>query len=226
MLGPDLKYIICGAAPVSPYLVREYEKTGIVLCPGYGLTETANLVSGNPEALKHPDSVGFPYPNQEFKTVDGELWIKGKNMMLGYIGEDEDAYEDGWFKTGDLVRFDDEGLLYITGRKKEIIILSNGENISPAEVEAHFNELDCVQDCQIFEDVTENGTHILALEVYPRMTEVAKSGSENPTEYILSEVKKVNNALPSFQRAQKIEIRDTDFERTPSMKIVRYKKCD
>ena len=227
MLGEDMKYIICGAAAVAPYLVKEYDKMGIALFPGYGLTESANLVSGNPEYLTKPDSVGIPYPNQEFRIENGELWLKGKNMMDGYIGEDEeDAYSDGWFKTGDLVRLDDEGFLYITGRIKEVIILDNGENISPSEVEAYFNALNCIQDSQVFEDINEQGKHILALEVVPRQTEIAKLNLENPNEYIISELEKVNASLPSFERVSKITIRTTDFERTPSMKIVRYKKCN
>ena len=224
MLGDSMKYIICGAATVSPYLVGEYKKYGIALFPGYGLTETANLVSGNPESDKKPESVGIPYPNQEFRIENGELWLKGKNMMDGYIGEDNSLYyENGWFKTGDLVRFDDEGFLYITGRIKEIIVLPSGENISPAEVEGIFNEFSGIQDCQVFEDLNEKGDHILALEVVPRATEIAKI--ENPGEYIMSELEKINSSLPSFKRVSRIVIRDTDFERTPSMKIVRYHKC-
>ena len=225
MLGSDLKYIICGAANVPPYLIGEYDRMGIALFGGYGLTESANLVSGNAESLRKPDSIGIPYPNQELCFVNGELWLKGKNMMDGYVGEDEDAYEDGWFKTGDLVSMDDEGFLYITGRIKEIIVLSNGENISPAEVEAKFNALDIIQDSQVFEDVNESGTHILALEVVPRASEIAKLGLETPDEYITEELEKVNGALLPYQRVSKITIRDTDFERTPSMKIKRYQKC-
>ena len=117
MLGADLKTIICGAAPVSPFLVKEYDKLGIKLLPGYGLTESANLVSGNPESLSKPESVGLPFPNQEIRVENGELWLKGRNMMEGYVGAEEPgAYEDGWFRTGDLVRFDEDGYLYITGR--------------------------------------------------------------------------------------------------------------
>ena len=88
----------------------KYDKLGIALLPGYGLTESANLVSGNPEALRNPESVGFIYEGMDYKIVDGELWLKGINMMEGYVGEPEEnalAYEDGWFKTGDLVRIDD-----------------------------------------------------------------------------------------------------------------------
>ena len=227
MLGPDLKYIICGAAAVSPYLINEYPKMGISLLAGYGLTESANLVSGNPNSIGKPESVGIPYPNQTLRIVDGELWLKGDNMMDGYVNEPEEsktAYEDGWFKTGDLVRIDEDGFLYITGRSKEIIVLSNGENVSPAEVEAHFNAPAFIQDSQVFEDVGENGNRILALEVVPRMPEL-KGIEGDVKKYVISELEKINKELLPYQRVSRIEVRDTDFERTPSMKIVRYHKC-
>ncbi|MBO5788746.1 MAG: AMP-binding protein [Clostridia bacterium] len=228
MLGESMRYIVCGAAPVAPYLISEYANLGIDLVPGYGLTESANLVSGNPENRAKPDSVGIPYPHQEFKIVDGELWLKGANMMEGYVGDEEEnaaAYEDGWFKTGDLVRLDEEGFLYIVGRCKDIIILSNGENVSPAEVESYFNALPTVQDSQVFEDVLENGTHILALEVVPRATELAKLGVTDIAGYLTEQLKAVNATLPAHMKVSRFTIRETDFERTPSMKIVRYKKC-
>ena len=228
MLGDSLKTIICGAAAVPPYLILEYKKAfDITLLPGYGLTESANLVSGNPENLSKPESVGLLFPNQEYKVVDGELRLKGKNMMIGYVGEEEEGVydEDGWFRTGDLVRFDEDGFLYITGRIKEIIVLPSGENISPAELEVKFLELSLIQDAQVYEDVTENGAHILALEVVPRMPEIARLGIENIGQHLTAALEKINNALPTFQRVSRIIIRDSDFERTPSMKIKRYKKC-
>lgn len=227
MLGADLKYIICGAANVAPYLVTEYQKIGIALFPGYGLTETANLVTGNVENLKKPASIGVPYPNQELKIVGGELWIKGKNMMDGYVSEEDTqaAYEDGWFKTGDLVKVDEDGFYYVVGRIKELIVLPNGENVSPAEVEASFNEIPFVQDSQLYEDVDESGKHFLALEIVPRASVVAKISAEDKVAYMLSELERVNLSLPTFQRASKLIIREKDFERTPSMKIARYKKC-
>lgn len=228
MLGDSLKYIIAGAAAVSPYLITEYKRAfNITLLAGYGLTESANLVSGNVESLKKPDSVGLPYPNQELKIVDGELLIKGANMMDGYIGEEEEGvYDDeGFFKTGDLVRVDDDGFLYITGRTKEIIVLPSGENISPAELEAHFNAPDFITASQVFEDVTESGAHILALEVVPRMTELKSLDLEDPAAYITAELEKINMTLQPYERVSRIVIRDSDFERTPSMKIKRYKKC-
>lgn len=224
MLGDSMHHIICGAAAVAPYLVSEYEKLGIVLCPGYGLTESANLVSGNPDSLRKPDSVGLPFPNQELMIVDGELLLKGRNMLTCYVGEDEPAWTDGWFHTGDLARIDDEGFLYITGRTKEVIVLSNGENISPAELEARFNALSFVQDSQVFEDVDEAGRHFLALEVVLRATEIGSLGDE-PKKAAEERLWELNAAQIPSERVSRIVIRDTDFERSPSMKILRYKKC-
>ena len=230
LFGPAMKYIIAGAATVSPYLVEECKKLGISLLPGYGLTETANLVSGNPDSAENPESVGFFFPNQEYRIENGELWLKGTNLFSGYAAadpqENEIAFQDGWFKTGDLVRVDEKGYLYITGRTKEIIVLPTGENISPAELETKFNELPFIQDSQVFEDVDESGNHYLSLEVLPRPSELAKIADEDKAAFITKELEEVNMALPSFQRVSKIVIRDTDFERTPSMKIKRYKKCN
>ena len=222
MLGEDMKTIICGAAAVPPYLVREYEKLGINLLPGYGLTESANLVSGNPEALAKPESVGLIYPGMDYKIVDGELWLKGVNMMDGYFGDEENAvaYEDGWFKTGDLVRMDEDGFLYIIGRTKEIIVLSSGENISPAEIEVKFYALDGVQDCLVY-DITEDGVQQLVLEVVPRIAALKAMGVENPAEYLTEKFKQVNDTLPPFEKINKFIIRESDFKRTPAMKIAR-----
>jgi long-chain acyl-CoA synthetase len=143
-------------------------------------------------------------------------------MMDGYFGDEENAvaYEDGWFKTGDLVRIDEEGFLYITGRIKEIIVLASGENISPAELEVKFYALDGVQDCFVY-DITEQGVQQLVLEVVPRMAVLKAMGVENVGAYLTDKIKEVNNTLPAFEKINKIIIRDSDFIRTPAMKIAR-----
>lgn len=228
MLGDSMKYVICGAAMVPPYLIAEWAKYNVTVFAGYGLTESANLVSGNPESDKVPDSVGFLYPNQEIKIVDNELWLKGDNMFTEYAADPEEnaaAFEDGWFKTGDLVKLDENGMLYITGRIKEIIVLPSGENVSPAEVEGYFNKLSLIQDSQVFENVDENGNHFLELEVVPRAAEMAKLTQEDKGAVLVAELEKINQSLPSFEQVSKITVRTSDFERTPSMKIKRYKKC-
>ena len=226
MLGDDLKFIIAGAAHVPQYLIDEYSKIGVKMLPGYGLTESANLVSGNPLSMEKRNSVGYFYPNLEYKIVDDELWLKGENMLDCYVGEPEEnaiAFEDGWFKTGDLVRVDEDGYLYIIGRKKEIIVLSTGENISPAEIENKFYAIDTIQDCLVYEDTTD-GKSLLVLEVLPRAVVVKALGLTDPEGFIREEINKVNAKLPAFQRISKIVFRDTDFARSPAMKILRNQK--
>ena len=220
MLGDDLKTIICGAAFVAPYLISEYNKMGIALLPGYGLTESANLVSGNPEALRKPDSVGFMYGGMDYKIVDGELWLKGVNITDGYVNDEDNAiaFEDGYFKTGDLVRIDEEGFLYIIGRIKEIIVLPSGENVSSAEIEAKFYAVDAIQDCLVYDDLN---TGRLVIEILPRPDIVKAFQITDIETYMKDVVAKINETLPSFEKITKVIVRDTDFIRTPAMKIAR-----
>jgi long-chain acyl-CoA synthetase len=226
ILGSSLKYIVAGAAVVAPHLAKEYNKLGVTLLAGYGLTESANLVSGNPTTLENPTSVGFLYPNQEYKIVNDELWLKGDNILTEYYNDPEEtakAFEDGYFKTGDLVKFDDDGYMYIVGRIKDIIVLSSGENIAPEELESKFRELDCVRDCLIYKGVNDNGVEALIFEMTPRVDVLKANGVENIGEYCVKKVTEVNNTLLNYQKVSKIIIRTEDFERTPSMKIKRPK---
>lgn len=223
VLGGSLQTIICGAAVVSPYLAEEYHRLGIRLLAGYGMTETANLVSGNPQTLEHPESVGFLYPGQEYRVVSGELWLRGDNLLTEYYCDPEEtaaAFEDGYFKTGDLVRFDEDGRLYITGRSKEIIVLSTGENVSPEEIENKFGELDCVQASLVYLEKSGSQEHLVA-EILPRMSAISQG--KDPEAYCTAQVQKVNQTLYEYQRVSKIIIRKEDFDRSPSMKIKRPK---
>lgn len=228
-LGGNIKHIICGAANVPPYLITEFNNMGINFCPGYGLTEFANMVSGNPNGLKYPSSVGMLFPDQEAKVVNGELWLKGRNMLIEYYNEPEEnklAFEDGWFKTGDLVRFDEEKNLYIIGRLKDVIVLANGENVSPAYIESKINELDFIQDSLVTEDKNEFGAQILKVEVTLRELVLAKLNlpKEEVAKFVTDKIMEVNNNLLDYERVSKVVIRDTDFERSPAMKIIRPKK--
>ncbi|MDY4848639.1 MAG: AMP-binding protein [Bacilli bacterium] len=222
MLGDSLEYIIAGASTVPPYLVKEYKAYNITLLPGYGLTESANLVSGNPNSEYKPASVGFPYPHQDLKIVDGELLIKGDNVFDGYYLEEEEnknAFtEDGYFKTGDLVRFDEEGYLYIVGRIKDIIVLNTGEKLSPFDLENKFDELDLIQDCLLY---LNEATNELTLSVYPRYIELNKLDVEDKIAYLKRQINQINNNFPAHMRVNKIIIRKEDFTRTPAMKIIR-----
>lgn len=224
LLGSSLKTMICGAAPLPQYLTEAYHRIGITLLPGYGLTEAANLVSGNPIPLEKPNSVGIPYPEQELKIVNGELWLKGRNMLLSYVGTDEPTFtEDGWFRTGDLAELDEDGFLYVTGRLKVVIVLENGENIYPTQLEARFTALPFVQDCEVFEEERENGRRALALEVFPRASEMIKLG-ENAEQTALDQLWRINAAQRPAEQVSRIALRATDFERSASLKIVRHKR--
>ena len=230
MLGGEFHTIICGAAFVPPYLIKEWDKLGVTLFPGYGLTESANLVSGNPMPLEYPQSVGMLFPHQQAKVVNGELLLKGNNIMIQYFNEPEEnplAFdEEGWFKTGDLVRFDEHQNLYIIGRSKDVIVLNNGENVSPAYIEGKIDELPFIQDCLVTEGQSEHGAQILQVEVLLRPAVANQLGLQGAElqKYVEAEIEKVNQTLLGFERVSKVIIRDKDFDRTPAMKIIRPKK--
>lgn len=227
VIGGNLKTIICGGASVPPYITLEFKKLGVNFCPGYGLTELTNLVTGNPEGDKKPLSVGLLYPHQEVKIVNDELWIKGRNLMEAYYNEDEEnknAFSDGWFKTGDLVEFDDDGYMYIIGRIKDIIVLSNGENVSPLHIESKINEFDFIQDSLVYDELSSNNKEILVAEVLLRKDIVAKYQVTNEQEFVEQKIKELNKKLFSYEHISKVIIRTEDFQRSPSMKIIRPKK--
>ena len=223
-LGGQLRMIISGAANVPPRLVDIFTKLGVEFCFGYGLTETANLTSANADALTKPTSIGKIYPGQEARVVDGELWLKGDNIFSGYYKDPvktaEAFSEDGWFKTGDLVRFDEEGFLYITGRIKNLIILPNGENVSPESLEEPFYADPCVRDAMVKEEEM-NGSPVIAVEILPQMPAFDGKSWEEVEQYMNELVKKINAGLPTTHRIMKVTVRKEDFKRTGSMKVAR-----
>lgn len=222
-LGGALKTIIGGAANVPPKLIADFDAFHIKLLQGYGLTESSNLVSGNANFKDKPTSVGQVYPEQEIKIVDGELWLKGDHIFQGYYHDEEAtkaAFEDGWFKTGDLARVDDEGFLYIVGRIKNLIILKNGENVSPESIEEPFYAIPFIKDCLVKEDVV-NGEHVIAIEILPQMAALQGLSQEEIVKKMNEVVEKINDTLPSYSRIMKVTVRTEDFKRSGSMKILR-----
>ncbi|MCR4617892.1 MAG: acyl--CoA ligase [Lachnospiraceae bacterium] len=221
----DLKKMIVGAAPVPPRLIKDAAAFDIKLYPGYGLTEGANLTSANIDIDKKPESMGKIYPEQEVKVVDGELWIKGDNVMVGYAGNPEETakvMEDGWLKTGDLVRFDEEGFLYITGRIKNLIILSNGENVSPEELEEFFYKDPRVKDA-LAREMQVGGNTVIGIEILPLEPAVAGMSAEEVQKAMEALTESINAKLPSYMNITKTIVRTEDFPRTGAMKIDRNK---
>ncbi|MCQ2156461.1 MAG: AMP-binding protein, partial [Bacteroidales bacterium] len=223
-LGGQLKTIIAGAANVPPRLIEEFDKMGISLLAGYGMTEGANLSTGNADVLTHPTSVGKAYPEQELKIVDGEIWMKGDNVFLGYYGNPEETAKcltaDGWLKTGDLGRIDEDGFVYITGRIKNLIILSNGENVSPESIEEPFYKCPALRDCLVREEIVD-GNPVIAIEILPQMPAFEGKDWSEVEAFFKDLVEKVNATLPTTHRVTKMTVRKEDFKRTGSLKVSR-----
>ncbi len=219
----SIKSMKIGASFVSPALINELYDLGITVCPGYGLTETANLTSANKFSFENPYSVGMVYPEQEYKIVNGELWVKGDNIMVGYYNEPELTKEvfseDGWFKTGDLVRVDKNGFIYIEGRIKNLILLDNGENVCPEKIEESFYKNKFVKDCVVSE-ATINDKKTISIEIIPSDDIIEKTDDEL-LEFFKPIVDEINTTLLSYERISLIKIRKEDFKRTPAMKIAR-----
>lgn len=223
-LGGELKTIISGAANVPPRLIEAFDGLGISLLAGYGMTEGANLTSGNADVKTKPTSIGKVYPGQEVKIVDGEIWFKGDNVFLGYYGDPENTKatltEDGWIKSGDLGHFDEDGFLYITGRIKNVIILANGENVSPEEIEEPFYKCAALKDCLVSE-VESNGEKVIGIEIYPQMPAFEGKEWSEVEAFFAGVVDQVNATLPTTHRIMKVTVRKEDFKRTGSLKVSR-----
>ena len=215
-LGGRLRLIIAGGAPVGQALIERFAAQGVMVAPGYGLTETANLVSGNPQPLNKPGSVGLIYDGQSYRIEDGELWLKGDNLMSGYYNDPEEtaaALCDGWFRTGDLARVDEDGYLYITGRLKNLIILGNGENVSPEALEERVNALPFVKDSLVKEDKNEHGVPVIGVEIFADDRAVQSLGITDVKAAAEQGITAINRELPPYMHIAKVTIVEHDFLR-------------
>ena len=231
--GGNLKSIVCGGAPLSPDLIKDFYAFGITVLEGYGITECAPLVAVNSPGKVRFHSVGTPVHGCQVKIdktdaeETGEILVKGDNVMLGYYKNPEATAEvfteDGWFRTGDIGYMDDDGYIYITGRKKNVIILSNGKNVFPEEIEEHLSSIPFILETVVLTRENEAGDQIITAVVVPNMEMFKDKEKEDIYAEIKSAVNTVNKTLPSFKQIRKIEVRYEPFERTTSKKIQRFK---
>ena len=218
--GGEFTTISSGSAPLEKELNDRYNATGIGVYNGYGMTECAPIVANNVGPFNKSGSVGRLIPCMQGRIVDGELQLKGLNVMKGYYKNPEatkEAFtEDGWFHTGDLGYFDEDGFLYITGRCKNLILLDNGENVSAEFLENKLYGEPIVKECVCY---GENGA--IYADIYPDSAWAADHGVSDIASYIPEMLKRVNEGLASYQRIQGFYLRETPFEKTASQKIKR-----
>ena len=233
-LGGNLRYIICGGAPLSPELVRDFDAFGIEICEGYGITECSPLIAVNRHGKVRLRSVGQPVDNCEVRIADpsadgtGEIEARGRNVMLGYFGNEEATAEvfteDGWFRTGDVGCMDADGYIYITGRKKNIIILSNGKNIFPEEIEEHLYTSPLIGECVVIGRINSAGDTRITAVIYPsdEAVELEGKSEEEKLALIRDAVNTINRSLPVYKQVRDVELRSEEFEKTTTRKIKRF----
>ncbi len=232
--GGELRMIICGGAALSQDIIDSFEAFGIVILNGYGITECSPLVSCNRNEYRKAGSVGCPIVGEEIRIADpdengeGEICVRGPNVMLGYY-KDPDATsaavdEDGFFHTGDWGRLDEEGWLYITGRIKNIIILANGKNVYPEEIEAEIQRVPGVSEVVVYAGESKNEQReVIVAEIYPDADELARRGVTDVKAYFSEEIKKINARMAPYKAVGHIKLRSEEFVKNTTRKILRFR---
>jgi len=229
--GGNLKEIVCGGAPVRPEIGIFFDSIGIDLLNGYGITECSPLVSVNRFEFNDPSTVGLVLPCCEvkFENVDsdgnGEVCVKGKIVMMGYYKNEEltnEVLKDGWFNTGDFGRMNDKKQLIITGRKKNVIVLKNGKNVFPEEIENFIGRIPYIAEVVVrgIKDKDNSEVGLLA-EVFLNEEKLKELNIENAEETLKKDIKQVCKELPVYKHITEIKIRDKEFPKTTTNKIKR-----
>ncbi len=223
-LGGSLRMMIVGAAAASPEILDFFNGIGVLTVQGYGLTETSPCIAAENHTHRRENSVGCPIPGVDVKIVNpdengiGEIAVKGENVMNGYYQNDEaneSVFHDGYFYTGDMGYLDKDNYLFITGRKKNVIVLSNGKNIFPEELEALICECEAVRECLVFTS-PDNSNILSAKIVYKRDLDMEFAKKE-----IDEHMKNINNKVVHYKQIRNYEITDIEFEKTTTLKIKR-----
>ncbi|MBQ5809350.1 MAG: AMP-binding protein [Clostridia bacterium] len=231
--GGNLKSIVCGGAAVNPEIIKDFHSFGILILEGYGITECSPLVSVNRPDGVRLKSVGTPVDGCTAKIdvgddgKTGEILVKGDNVMLGYYKNPEATAEvfteDGYFRTGDIGYMDEDGYIYITGRKKNVIILSNGKNVFPEEIEEYIYKIPEILEAVVIGRKDQNDVPRITAVCVPDMTKFEGVENEEIEARIRAAIAEMNKKLPIFKQVAITEIRWEEFEKTPSRKIKRYK---
>ena len=235
-MGGQLKYIISGGAPLSPRVSQGFTDLGIEIYQGYGLTETSPVLAAENKGHIRAGSIGRPLPAVKIEFMDkdedgmGELCAKAPNVMLGYYNNEEltnEVIRDGWFHTGDLGYMDDDGYIFLTGRKKDMIVLKNGKKAFPEEIEILLNKIPGVMDSFVFgEPIDGDWTDLrIAVQVQYSAKEMQELyGADTPDQIrdaLWEKIKEVNQTIPHYKRVTDMYLTEEPFIKTTSLKIKR-----
>ncbi len=234
--GGRLEKIICGGAALNPKMIEFFENIGVSIYEGFGITECAPLTCVTPYYARKYGSVGPAVPCCEVRIdgetmgdagfVEGEIQVKGDNVMIGYYENPEAnaaAFtEDGWFRTGDMGYMDGEGYVYITGRLKSVIVLENGKNVFPEEIEEYLRDIEEIAESVVVGRANGEKVDLVAV-LYPDRTKFGDNVSDSAIKAKLEVmIGELNKTLPTYKQISYIELRDTEFEKTTSKKIKRF----
>ena len=235
--GTNLSLMVCGGAAINPVSAKGLESFGIDIIPGYGITECSPLVSIDLSGKMEKNLVGTPVPGVEIKISDpdetgtGEILVKGDNVTIGYFEDEasnEISFAEGWFRTGDFGMFDKKGRLYITGRKKNLIILENGKNVHPEEIESIILEsLPYIRDVVVHEkDIDKNGKNFrciaASVSLKPNCA-YALLGEEECRSHVAEDIRQINKKIASYKHINLVSVTLDEFEKTTTHKVLRDK---
>lgn len=236
-LGGNITHFIAGGAAINPKVIEDFEAMGFPMFQGYGMTENSPILAVNRDRCSKADSAGPAMPGTEIRIDEpdlsgmGEVLARGPSVMLGYYDNKEATDEtiiDGWLYTGDYGYFDDEGYLYITGRKKSVIVTKNGKNVFPEELEFYLTESDYIEEALVHEEEAKAGEDtVIKAEIFPNYDNINKelereAEPDEIREFIEGIVDDLNNEMPPYKKIKRFGIRKTEFVKTTTRKIKRF----
>lgn len=235
-LGGHVRLMVAGAAPINPAVINDFNAMGITMLQGYGMTECSPIIALNPDWCARAAAAGLPLPESEVRIFEpdengiGEIICKSQSVMLGYYKDEEETAKvlrDGWLYTGDYGYFDKDGYLYITGRKKNVIVTKNGKNIFPEEVEFYLNSSPYIAEVVVTGETEESsGESIVWASIFPDRDAILEQkgtlSDEEVRSLLKAEIDRINEQMPFYKRVKRFRIRDTEFDKTTTRKIKRW----
>lgn len=229
--GGNLEQIICGGAPLRTELIKKFDEIGINIINGYGITECAPVISTNASAWKKKGTVGRVLPGCKVRIANpdangnGEIQISGDIVMLGYYKDEKNTKavftDDGYFMTGDLGHMDKSHFLYLTGRKKNLIILPNGKNVSPEELEEVISAIPYIKEVMVYAKMSSDNKEIISADVFLDSQYLLMNPIDNIQQKLDQDIRRINNMLPVYKRIGDARIMEREFEKTTTKKIKR-----